>query len=88
MFAAAPSLPPCGANTSASRTWVDFFDESGKRIYGFCALGGREQLDMIWFAVPEGTAPPARVMIEMKDRQTNTTYRSALEVVQPCLEDA
>src|ERR1700737_987294 len=38
MFAAAPNLPPCGANTKSSRTWVDFFDSRGKRLYGFCAL--------------------------------------------------
>jgi hypothetical protein len=31
MFAAAPNLPPCGKNTKASRTWVDFYDQSGKR---------------------------------------------------------
>ncbi len=38
MFAAAPALPPCGANTKSSRTWVDIYDQSGKRLYGFCAL--------------------------------------------------
>jgi hypothetical protein len=37
LFAAAPTLPPCGKNTKASRTWVDFFDQQGKRLYGFCA---------------------------------------------------
>src|SRR5215213_1368168 len=39
MFAAAPSLPPCGVNASSSRSWVDFYDQQGKRLYGFCALG-------------------------------------------------
>ena len=39
MFAAAPSLPPCGSNTNASRSWVDFYDKNGNRLYGFCALG-------------------------------------------------
>src|SRR5438128_12556630 len=34
MFAAAPALPPCGANTKSSRTWVDLFDSRGKRLYG------------------------------------------------------
>src|SRR5687768_12532130 len=38
MFSAAPDLPPCGSNTQSSRTWVDFFDAAGKRLYGFCAL--------------------------------------------------
>ena len=39
MFAPAPALPPCGNNKNSSRTWVDFFDSRGKRLYGFCALG-------------------------------------------------
>jgi hypothetical protein len=29
LFAAAPSLPPCGSNTNSSRSWVDFFDSRG-----------------------------------------------------------
>lgn len=78
MFAAAPQLPPCGSNTNASRTWVDFFNRQGRRLYGFCALNQPAGLGMIWFALPEGEAPPAQVYIEMKDRQTNTLYRSGL----------
>src|SRR5919197_1300409 len=39
LFAASPNLPPCGKNTKAARTWLDFYDQSGKRLYGFCALG-------------------------------------------------
>src|SRR6266487_766719 len=50
-FAAAPNLPPCGKNTKASRTWVDFFDQSGKRLFGFCALGSPSDLSKIWFAL-------------------------------------
>src|SRR6266581_5007658 len=50
-FAAAPALPPCGNNTKASRTWVDFFDQRGKRLYGFCALGKPDDLGGIWFAM-------------------------------------
>src|SRR5213593_3714414 len=38
MFAAASDLPPCGANTKSSRTWVDFFDSRGKRLYRFCNI--------------------------------------------------
>src|ERR1051325_10385260 len=26
LFAASPDLPPCGKNTKASRTWIDFYD--------------------------------------------------------------
>ena len=32
MFAASPNLPPCGKNTNASRTWVDFLI---KAVSGF-----------------------------------------------------
>lgn len=78
MFAAAPALPPCGKNTNSSRTWVDFFDQSGKRLYGFCALGKPEDLGGIWFALEDGVIPPSYVYIEMTDRQTNTKYKSNL----------
>jgi hypothetical protein len=78
LFAAAPSLPPCGSNTNASRSWVDFFDSRGKRLYGFCALGSPSNLGQIWFAMPEGTVPPSYVYIEILDRQTNTKVKSNL----------
>lgn len=78
MFAAAPALPPCGTNTKSSRSWVDFFDSRGKRLYGFCALSKPADLDKIWFAVPEGEIPPSYVYIEINDRQTNTKYKSNL----------
>jgi hypothetical protein len=76
LFAPAPNLPPCGANNNSSRTWVDFFDQSGRRLYGFCALGKPADLDGIWFAMEEGVIPPSWVYIEINDRQTNTKYRS------------
>jgi hypothetical protein len=78
MFAAAPALPPCGANTKSSRTWVDFFDSRGKRLYGFCALGKPADLGSIWFALEESELPPSYVYIEMNDRQTSTKYKSNL----------
>jgi hypothetical protein len=78
MFAAAPELPPCGANTKSSRTWVDFFDSRGKRLYGFCALGKPDDLGKIWFGLEQGVVPPSFVYIEMTDRQTSTKYKSNL----------
>src|SRR5881296_1682733 len=74
MFAASPNLPPCGSNTKASRTWVDFYDQSGKRLYGFCALGKPDDLSSIWFLLDSETIPPSWVYIELTDRQTNTKY--------------
>ena len=78
MFAAAPALPACGLNKNSSRSWVDFFDSTGKRLYGFCALGKPGDLDGIWFSVEEGQLPPSYVYIEINDRQTNTKYKSNL----------
>jgi len=83
MFAPAPALPPCGNNHNASRSWVDFFDSRGHRLYGFCALGSPDDLGQIWFALPEGQVPPSYVYIEINDRQTNTKYRSNLADTTP-----
>lgn len=78
LFAPAPGLPPCGQNANSARTWVDFFDSRGKRLYGFCALGSPGALGSIWFALPEDQVPPSYVYIELNDRQTNTKYKSNL----------
>jgi hypothetical protein len=78
MFAPAPSLPPCGLNARSSRSWVDFFDSKGKRLYGFCALTSPQQLDSIWFAIEQAEVPPNAVYIEINDRQTHTKYKSNL----------
>ena len=83
MFAASPELPPCGANTKASRTWLDIFDQRGKRLYGFCALGKPADLTGIWFALESSVVPPSYVYIEMTDRQTNTMYKSNLAETTP-----
>lgn len=83
MFASAPALPPCGLNTKSSRTWVDFYDSRGKRLYGFCALGSPNDLGQIWFATEDGIVPPSYVYIEINDRQTNTKYKSNLADTTP-----
>lgn len=78
MFAPAPALPPCGTNTNSARSWVDFYDSRGQRLYGFCALGSPANLDELWFAAEEGVVPPSWVYIEINDRQTGMKYRSNL----------
>jgi hypothetical protein len=78
LFAASPDLPPCGSNAKAARTWVDFYDQSGKRLYGFCALGKSSDLGTIWFALEEGVMPPSYVYIELNDRKTPVKYKSNL----------
>lgn len=78
MFAASPGLPPCGNNTKASRTWLDIYDQNGKRLNGFCALGKSDDLGKIWFSLPIDAVPPSWIYIELNDRQTNTKYKSNL----------
>ena len=83
LFAAAPDLPPCGNNTKSSRTWVDIYDQGGKRLYGFCALGSPADLNKIWFALEDGVLPPSWVYVELNDRKTNTKYKSNLAETTP-----
>ena len=78
LFAPAPNLPPCGSNTKAARTWVDFYDQRGKRLNGFCALTKPADLSKIWFALDSATVPPSWIYIEMTDRQTDAKYKSNL----------
>jgi hypothetical protein len=78
MFAAAPALPPCGKNAKSSRTWVDVYDQQGKRLYGFCAFGAAKDLNKIWFALEADAIPPSWIYIELNDRQTSTRYKSNL----------
>ena len=78
LFAAAPKLPPCGTNTKASRTWVDVYQQNGKRLYGFCALGGNSDLGKLWFALERDALPPSWVYVEMRDRQTGLQSKSNL----------
>ena len=78
LFAPAPTLPPCGANTNSSRTWVDFYDARGKRLYGFCALKKNAELENIYFNMETAVLPPSYVYIDLTDRLTDTKYRSNL----------
>ncbi|MBV9925158.1 MAG: hypothetical protein JOZ96_09110 [Acidobacteria bacterium] len=83
MFAAAPNLPPCGKNAKSARTWVDIYDQQGKRLNGFCALSKPDDLNSIWFALEEGVVPPSYVYVELNDRATNTKYKSNLADTTP-----
>lgn len=78
MFAAAPDLPPCGKNTKSARTWVDIYDQGGKRLYGFCALANHDGLGQLWFALQRDEVPPSWIYIELNDRKTATKYKSNL----------
>jgi len=76
LFAQAPDLPPCGLNTKSSRTWLDIYEVSGKRLYGFCAISNREGLGQLWFALERGALPPSWIYIELTDRKLGRKYKS------------
>jgi hypothetical protein len=78
MFAPAPDLPPCGDNKKSSRTWVDIYQQDGKRLYGFCAFGKSKDLNSIWFSLEPDALPPSWVYVELTDRMTHTKYKSNL----------
>jgi hypothetical protein len=81
MFASAPDLPPCGLNTKASRTWVDVYDQQGKRLYGFCAFSKPSDLSLLWFALPEEQVPPSEVFVVLSDRLSKKEYKSNLTAI-------
>lgn len=77
LFEASPTLPPCGINTSASRTWVDIWNaDTNTRIYGFCALDAPESLALIWYAAAPGGPRAVRVYVTLWDRLLNVTVQS------------
>jgi hypothetical protein len=83
LFAPAPDLPPCGINKNSSRSWLDFYDQNGTRLYGFCALAKPAELGKIWFAVEENATHPTSVYVEIEDRKTKKKYKSNLAPVMP-----
>ncbi len=83
LFESAPDLPPCGLNTESSRMWVDIYDASGKRLYGFCALSSPSDLQNLWFAVKKGETPPKSVFVVLKDRRCNEDFTSNQVTIGP-----
>lgn len=75
MFVPSPSLPACGINTSAARSWVDIYDGNNNYLYGFCSLYQASALNDIWFSTTVEQWP-AEAYIVITDRQCNITYTS------------
>ncbi|MGV8963290.1 MAG: hypothetical protein ACOH2V_07905 [Candidatus Saccharimonadaceae bacterium] len=82
LFNPAPTLPPCGNNTNSSRTWVDIFDDQGKRLYGYCAFNTNESLKDFSFAVAANQTLPVSVYITLTDREQNKVYTSNIVNLQ------
>lgn len=83
LFDRAPDLPPCGLNTSASRTWVRIYDSADNYLKGYCAFGDPEDLAEFWFWIKDGVSPPDLVYLILHDRRTDTIYRSNYVDVTP-----
>ena len=72
----APSLPPCGANTNASRAWLDIYDASGARLNRYCAEKSTAQFAHFAFTLEQGKAPPPTVYVTITDRFTGRVLTS------------
>jgi hypothetical protein len=78
LFAQSPELPPCGTNTRAARTWIEVYEQGGRRLNGFCAITDPALLNRIWFASDVNQIPPSWIYIELIDRKTGKKYKSNL----------
>jgi len=84
IFAAAPNLPPCGANKNSSRTWVNIYQAATNSfVYGFCAFNSAADLTSLWFAVQRGQPVPSPVIVVLSDRQLNKNYISNSVIITP-----
>ncbi|MEO0337646.1 MAG: hypothetical protein AAF242_00385 [Bacteroidota bacterium] len=76
LFELAPTLPSCGLNNHASRSWVEIVDENYKKLNGYCAMQKSADLAKLSFIVKYGKPLPKRVRIIIRDRACNGAYRS------------
>jgi hypothetical protein len=73
-FTPTPQLPPCGLNTSASRTWVFIFNAgNNQQLNAFCAFGAPADLQKIWFAA---ATKPKAIYVVLWDRRANRRVKS------------
>ncbi len=84
LFTPSPTLPPCGGNSSAARTWVDIFVDDGTRIYGYCALGSARALSTdLYLPYARARPQPRGAYIQMVDRLCNRTVTSNVAALTP-----
>lgn len=86
LFAAAPTLPPCGLNTAASRTWITVHGLVGgvsTYSHGFCGMLEPSHLTGMWFTVPVGSPAPSHLQVTMLDRACGTLYASRATPIDP-----
>jgi hypothetical protein len=82
LFASSPDLPPCGSNTSASRTWleIDATDlvnpANDSYLISFCSFATPSDMNGAWVFIPAGTTPPPGIYITLTDRRCGIVYKS------------
>jgi hypothetical protein len=76
LFTPRPDLPPCGLNASASRTWLEIYDGSGTRLYGYCGTTNPAELQSFALGVPVAGSQPSSVYVELWDRVRDVRTRS------------
>lgn len=75
LFEPSPGLPPCGLNSTASRSWVSVY-VGGAYVYGFCGFTNAGSLGSIWFGLDRGHRPTGPVAITITDRKCGRTVHS------------
>ena len=76
MFAPAPSLSPCGKQTSAPRMWVYFYNQNGKMLSRICWITSPSSLERLLYAPKPGDPAPEQLIVVLEDRQTSKSYKS------------
>jgi hypothetical protein len=77
LFAPSPDLPPCGANANSSRTWVEFRDERGPRLYGYCGIQAASELaSRLYLPFALTPSDATAMVVVLTDRRCATSVSS------------
>ena len=76
LFQSSPDLPPIGANTRASRTVVEVYNEAGQRVFSRASIKSADQLNSIRFTHLPAMPSVNKMHLELDDRKQGTKARS------------
>ena len=76
MFEPSPTLPPCGGNLNSARTWIEIYEGTGRRLYGYCGLAAACEMCSAMWALWNSSQAPAGIYIIMFDRRCGLAYTS------------
>ena len=84
LFAQSPDLPPCGLNSTSSRTWIEIHATGGVRLYGHCAIASAAGLqNQLSVPIPRSFPAPTGIFIEMIDRRCDRNVFSNVAPFTP-----